>query len=145
MGFGKLELLVGTQPTDVVAPPAWSFGDSPRLADELLALVLEGRKTGTSTSLAELEDAGEPVPRVGELSIVLDGAGEPQAAWDAAIAGWVRARLAGSRAASLRADLDKLVLEGIVPDLVKLAAADRREQLESELRTEWAVVKERWK
>jgi uncharacterized protein YhfF len=79
VGFGKLELLVGTQPTDVVAPPAWSFGDSPRLADELLALVLEGRKTGTSTSLAELEDAGEPVPRVGELSIVLDGAGEPQA------------------------------------------------------------------
>jgi hypothetical protein len=79
------------------------------------------------------------------IVVGIRGAGEPQAAWDAAIAGWVRARLAGSRSATLRADLDKLVLEGIVPDLVRLADADRREALESELRTEWAVVKERWK
>jgi hypothetical protein len=73
------------------------------------------------------------------------GAGEPAAAWDAAIAGWVRARLAGSRSATLRADLDKLVLEGIIPDRVKAIAAEQRAQAESDLRTEWAVVKERWK
>lgn len=73
------------------------------------------------------------------------GAGDPVAAWDAAIAGWVRARLAGSRSATLRADLDKLVLEGIIPDRVRLLSADRRGQAESDLRTEWAVVKERWK
>ena len=47
------------------------------------------------------------------------GRGEPVAAWDAAIAGWVRARLAGARSATLRADLDKLVLEGIIPDRVR--------------------------
>jgi hypothetical protein len=46
------------------------------------------------------------------------GCGEPVEAWDAAIAGWVRARLAGARSASLRADLDKLVLQGIIPDRV---------------------------
>ena len=40
-------------------------------------------------------------------------------AWDAAIAGWVRARLAGARSATLRADLDKLVLQGIIPDRVR--------------------------
>ena len=79
------------------------------------------------------------------IVVGIRGAGEPQSAWDAAVAGWVRGRLAGSRAATLRADLDKLVLDGIIPDLVRLAAADGREQLESELRTEWAVVKERWK
>ena len=79
------------------------------------------------------------------IVVGIRGGGEPQAAWDAAIAGWVRARLAGSRAATLRADLDKLVLEGIIPDLVTRAEADRRDDLESELRTEWAVVKERWK
>ena len=79
------------------------------------------------------------------IVVGIRGSGEAQAAWDAAVAGWVRARLAGSRSATLRDDLDKLVLEGIIPDLVKLAAADRREPLESELRTEWAVVKERWK
>ncbi|MGH9221171.1 MAG: hypothetical protein ACRD1W_17830, partial [Vicinamibacterales bacterium] len=42
------------------------------------------------------------------------GAGDPQAAWDAAVAGWVRARFAGGRSATLRADLDKLVLDGII-------------------------------
>lgn len=73
------------------------------------------------------------------------GEGEPAAAWDAAIAGWVRARLAGARSATLRADLDKLMLQGIIPDRIRLVAADRRDQAESELKGEWAVVKERWK
>ena len=73
------------------------------------------------------------------------GTGEAVAAWDAAIAGWVRARLAGARSATLRADLDKLMLEGIIPDRVRAIAIDRRAQAESDLRAEWAVVKERWK
>ena len=73
------------------------------------------------------------------------GAGDPVAAWDAAIAGWVRARIAGSRAATLRADLDKLVLEGIIPDRVQSMNPDKRMQAEADLRAEWAVVKERWK
>lgn len=73
------------------------------------------------------------------------GAGEPIEAWEAAIAGWVRARLAGPYSAKLRADLDKLVLEGIIPDRVRAVAPDRRTQTESDLKGEWAVVKERWK
>ena len=79
------------------------------------------------------------------LVVATRGSGEPVEAWDAAIAGWVRARLAGARSAQLRADLDKLVLEGIIPDRVATMAPDRREQVESELRGEWTVVKERWK
>lgn len=73
------------------------------------------------------------------------GADNPIEAWEAAIAGWVRARLAGPFSAKLRADLDKLVLEGIIPDRVRLASPDRRAQMESDLRGEWAVVRERWK
>ena len=73
------------------------------------------------------------------------GSGDAAAAWDAAIAGWVRARLAGARSATLRADLDKIVLEGIIPDRVRAMAADKRAQAESDLRAEWTVVKERWK
>jgi hypothetical protein len=73
------------------------------------------------------------------------GAAEPIEAWEAAIAGWVRARLAGPYSAKLRADLDKLVLEGIIPDRVRAVAPDRRPQTESDLKGEWAVVKERWK
>ena len=79
------------------------------------------------------------------LVVATRGCGEPLEAWDAAIAGWVRARLAGARSASLRADLDKLVLQGIIPDRVATMAVERREQAESDLRGEWAVVKERWK
>jgi len=73
------------------------------------------------------------------------GAGNPAEAWDGAIAGWVRARMASARSAALRADLDKLVMEGIIPDRVRTAAPDKRAQMESDLRAEWAVVKERWK
>jgi len=73
------------------------------------------------------------------------GAGEPIEAWEAAVAGWVRARLAGPYSAKLRADLDKLVLEGIIPDRIRTVAQDKRGQMESDLKTEWAVVKERWK
>ena len=73
------------------------------------------------------------------------GAGDALGAWDAAIAAWVRGRLAGSRSAQLRADLDKLVLEGIIPDRVRALPQERRGQAESDLRTEWAILKERWK
>ena len=79
------------------------------------------------------------------VAVATRGAGDPVAAWDAAVAGWVRARLATNRAANLRADLDKLMLEGIIPDRVRLLAPDKRAQAESALKADWAVVKERWK
>ena len=52
--------------------PRWSFGDSPELADALLALVREGRKTATCWAAAQI---GPSV--AGERGIVLDGAGQP--------------------------------------------------------------------
>ncbi|MBN8940255.1 MAG: ASCH domain-containing protein [Rhizobiales bacterium] len=55
--------------------PRWSFGDSPALADELLALVLSGTKRATCESLAACE--ANIMPRVGEVSVILDGRGEP--------------------------------------------------------------------
>jgi uncharacterized protein YhfF len=58
-------------------PEAWGFGDSPEMADELGQLVLSGTKTATCSLLWEYELEDEPVPQVGELSIVLDGHGEP--------------------------------------------------------------------
>jgi hypothetical protein len=79
------------------------------------------------------------------MVVAARGSGDPVAAWDAAIASWVRARMAGTRAATLRADLDKLVLEGIIPDRARLASPDRREQETSELRAEWELIKQRWK
>ncbi len=58
-------------------PEAWGFGDGPRMADELGALVLEGRKTATCGILWEYETEGEALPQPGEFSIILDGAGHP--------------------------------------------------------------------
>ncbi|AEG44901.1 ASCH domain-containing protein [Isoptericola variabilis] len=70
--------VIGETTATTVAPQAWSFGDSPELADELLQLVLDGTKTATAELVSEFERAGEPVPAKGDLSIVLDGAGDPR-------------------------------------------------------------------
>ncbi|WP_084079356.1 ASCH domain-containing protein [Demequina sp. NBRC 110057] len=63
----------------VELPEVWAFGATPAHADELLALVLAGTKTGTASSVWDYEHAGDPIPTVGDLSIILDGAGEPRA------------------------------------------------------------------
>lgn len=65
-------------PTDV-PPPAWAFGDDPVIADELVGLVLDGLKTATSSAMVEYEGTTEPLPKPGDLSIILDGEGHPQA------------------------------------------------------------------
>lgn len=75
----KSQLGLPNSETEVV-PEAWPFGsvDNPELADQLLALVLNGTKTGTASALWCYE-VGEPTPYVGELSIILDGVGVPKA------------------------------------------------------------------
>lgn len=52
-----------------------AFGDSPALKDALLAIVRSGRKRATA-SLARWYD-NETRPRIGDLSLILDGAGRP--------------------------------------------------------------------
>jgi len=54
---------------------SFSFGDSPELADELLALVLEGKKTATCWAASE----GSKGVEVGKRWIVNDGRGRPRA------------------------------------------------------------------
>lgn len=63
----------------VEVPLAWGFGATPEHADELLALVLNGVKDGTASSLWDYEATAEPLPEVGEHSVVLDGTGQPRA------------------------------------------------------------------
>lgn len=56
-----------------------AFGDSPAMADELLALILSGQKTATC-SLARWyrgPDA-EPLPKPGNFALVLDGQDQPR-------------------------------------------------------------------
>ena len=53
----------------------FSFGDNPDMADELLALVLAGKKTATCGALASFAPGGEAMPVVGRRDVVLDGKG----------------------------------------------------------------------
>ncbi|WP_425272351.1 ASCH domain-containing protein [Serratia oryzae] len=55
---------------------SWAFGDSPELADELVALVMQGGKTATCGSLHAFEQE-EVSPSVGGYSIILSGEGQP--------------------------------------------------------------------
>lgn len=60
-------------------PEAWAFGATESQADELVALVLEGVKTGTAAAMQELVADGEAVPEVGQASVILDGRDQPRA------------------------------------------------------------------
>ncbi|WP_324401847.1 ASCH domain-containing protein [Bradyrhizobium sp.] len=54
---------------------SFAFGDSPALADELLALVLAGKKRATCWAVAE----GLKGAELGKCMVVRDGAGWPRA------------------------------------------------------------------
>jgi uncharacterized protein YhfF len=56
---------------------AEGWGDGPALADELGALIVQGTKTATCSALWEWEAEEHPIPKVGLMTIALDGSGEP--------------------------------------------------------------------
>ncbi|MDR0284006.1 MAG: ASCH domain-containing protein [Propionibacteriaceae bacterium] len=76
---GDLDVVMGREWGGALPPPAWSFGDNPEVADDLLGLVLDGRKRATSGLKEEYEAEDEPLPRPGDLAILVDGAGRPRA------------------------------------------------------------------
>lgn len=76
---GRVPVITGTEPLDALPPPTWAFGSGAEMADDLLALVLQGRKTATAGALWDYEATDEAVPEAGDLSIVVDGAGHPRA------------------------------------------------------------------
>lgn len=78
-GLGRLAVITGSSAATAVPPPTWAFGGTPEEADDLLALVLAGTKTATASARWLYERDGEPLPCVGDLSIVLDGMGRPRA------------------------------------------------------------------
>lgn len=63
----------------VAAPEAWAFGATSSHADSLLALVLDGKKTATASSLWDYEYSQDQLPEPGLLNIILDGLGVPRA------------------------------------------------------------------
>jgi len=54
---------------------SWCFCGGGPIADELVELVLEGRKRATAGALWSYEHDGDAVPTPGEYSVITDGAG----------------------------------------------------------------------
>ncbi len=74
------------------------------------------------------------------------GAGELDRAWAAAIAAWVRAPMTIDRGAALRADIDRLVLQALIPERARTLAlsAKETEQAQAGMFAEWDLIKKNW-
>jgi len=57
---------------------AWKFGNTPEMADTLVNLVLEGKKTATCSLLRAYQGYEDEIPRVGLYSLVCDGSNKPR-------------------------------------------------------------------
>jgi uncharacterized protein YhfF len=58
---------------------SFAFGDSPEMADALLALVLSGKKTATCGRASDFGPGKAALPEIGRLDLILDGNGRPGA------------------------------------------------------------------
>ena len=56
---------------------AFNFGDSPTMADELAQLVVSGVKRATAGAVWAYAASGQPLPKPGDLSVVLDDQDRP--------------------------------------------------------------------
>lgn len=78
------------------------------------------------------------------LAAAARGRGDLDRALDTATASWVRAIYARDRGVALRADLNRLVIEAILPErAARLAARDQKAALAGMI-AEWDAFKERW-
>lgn len=78
------------------------------------------------------------------LAAASRGAGDLDRAWNAAVAGWVRAQMSPRRGPALRADLDQLMETAIIPERARDMGSDRDRAI-GELKKEWETIKTTWK
>lgn len=72
------------------------------------------------------------------------GRGDLDRAVDTAAAGWVRALLARDRGVLLRADIDRLMVEALIPERVSRLPARDQKTAHANLIAEWEAFKEKW-
>jgi hypothetical protein len=78
------------------------------------------------------------------LAVAARGSGDVQAAWDAAVAAWVRATL-GPSTSQLRSDIDRLVTEALIPERARSRPAREQVDATDALRAEWESIKQTWR
>lgn len=72
-------LAAGLAEQGTPVPDADFFGDSVELADQLVDLIVAGRKRATASSHEEYLHDGSAMPQPGRLSLALDGHGQARA------------------------------------------------------------------
>jgi hypothetical protein len=79
------------------------------------------------------------------LAVAARGLGDPDRAWDIAVAAWVRSSVLPEPGTTLRADLDRLVGEALIPERARLRPAAEQQLAMTMLKAEWDLVKDQWK
>jgi hypothetical protein len=79
------------------------------------------------------------------FAVAARGVGDLDRAWDAAVAGWVRAAFSPASADGLRMDLDRLVTQALIPERVRMRSAREQGEAANAFRAEWELVKTQWK
>ena len=103
---------------------------------------LYGRITKKMT--AELGQNISSVPAGYWLVAAARGSGDLDGAWSLAMANWVRAALARDRGAALRGDIDRLMVQAIIPDRAARMAARDTTAVITGLLAEWESFKAGW-
>jgi tetratricopeptide (TPR) repeat protein len=92
----------------------------------------------------ELATNPSSAPAAYWLAAALRGVGNIDRAWYAASAGWVQAMLVADRGAALRADLDRLVVQGIIPERAARLQPRDPKAATAVMLAEWEALKAAW-
>ncbi|MBR2670797.1 MAG: ASCH domain-containing protein [Mogibacterium sp.] len=63
---------------DITGLDKWHFELTESACNELLGLVLDGRKRATSSSVYSFKAEGQEIPNEGDMSVITDWNGEPK-------------------------------------------------------------------
>lgn len=80
------------------------------------------------------------------LAAAARGAGDLERAWAAAVAAWVRAPMTIDRGAALRADIDRLATQALIPERARSLGLGPKEaeQALAGMLAEWELIKKNW-
>ncbi len=78
-------------------------------------------------------------------AVAARGVGDIDAAWDAAVAAWVRAPLDSGTSVGLRSDIDHLVTQAIIPERARTRPVREQADATEAFRSQWESVKQQWK
>jgi hypothetical protein len=79
------------------------------------------------------------------LVVAARGQGDLDRAWDAAVAAWVRAGLSPASTDTVRADIERIVTQALVPERSRTRPPREQQDAATAMRAEWEQIKQQWK